>query len=518
MAQVADVIIVGAGAAGSLMAAKLAKAGKSVLVLEAGPAWSMGDLISSQIWARRLKWGGAAAPSREPSGHNASFGWGFGGAALHHYGTWPRPTEDTFKLHSLYGDGMDWPIAYSDLRPFYDRVQDEVGIAGDAAQEPWRPPGAPYPMPPMKTFRHGELLRGGFKALGLPVGPLPAIINTVWRNDRAPCLYDGWCDAGCPIGALGNPLATYLTQAQAAGAKFQERSTVTRIVMDGPAKARGVVYRDQKGQDHQVDAPVIILAGSVVENVRLMLASRGPGYEAGVGNANDLVGRYLMIEPGAHVFGLFAEPTEVHMGVSAGMLMHRQGHQGASPRPPGAYQWQIAPAMKPNDIFGVAFTRPDLFGQPFDAFIKKGVKHAASMAGFGADASDPENRVALGASLDRNGVPTAEIRHTVAPQTLALFNHMISEGLAVFKAAGAEESWAGPLAPGHISGGTIMGADPARSVTDSYGRSHQVGNLLIAGSGLFPSNGGTSPTFTLSVLALRSAERLASHWSDYAAA
>ena len=137
--------IMGAGAAGSLLAARLASAGRSVIVLEAGPPWSMFDLVSSQIWARRLKWGGAPVlhGGHDRPGHNMAVGWGFGGSALHHYAGWPRLHPADFTMRSDSGRGLDWPIRYEDLQPHYDAVQAECGVAGDASAEPWRPPGDP---------------------------------------------------------------------------------------------------------------------------------------------------------------------------------------------------------------------------------------------------------------------------------------------------------------------------------------------------------------------------------------
>ena len=132
-----DAVIVGAGAAGSLYAHAFAAAGRSVVILEAGPPWQLADLVSSQLWARRLKWGGAATEfsgNHRGFSHNLNTGWGFGGAALHHYATWPRLHGGVFRAGAA-GQGRDWPIGYDDLRPWYDKVQAEVGIAGDAAAE-----------------------------------------------------------------------------------------------------------------------------------------------------------------------------------------------------------------------------------------------------------------------------------------------------------------------------------------------------------------------------------------------
>src|SRR6186713_1765542 len=209
-----DVVIVGAGAAGAVFAAILAEAGKSVVILERGPDRTLSHLYSSQIWARRLK-SGAPVVDRGPDRiwHNFNSGHGTGGAAIHHYAVWPRFAEADFKRRSIQGRGLDWPFEYTQLRKFYDDVQADVGVAGDAAQELWRPPGDPYPLPPLETTRQGDVLKRGFAELGLRTAPIPVAILTRPYKGRAPCLYDGWCDAGCPIGALANPLVSYLARA-----------------------------------------------------------------------------------------------------------------------------------------------------------------------------------------------------------------------------------------------------------------------------------------------------------------
>ena len=203
-----DVAIVGSGASGTLLAAKLAENGKKVIVLEGGPERRAGDLYSSQIWARRIKWFGPAAETggADPIAVNFGSGWGTGGAALHHYAVWLRHHVDDFDTKSRFGQGLDWPISYEDLRPFYDQIQNEVGISGDAEAEVWRPPGEPYPMPARRVFRQATLVAEGFSKLGLRTSPLPMAINSIQYKGRPACLYDGWCDAGCPILALANPL------------------------------------------------------------------------------------------------------------------------------------------------------------------------------------------------------------------------------------------------------------------------------------------------------------------------
>jgi choline dehydrogenase-like flavoprotein len=517
-ADAVDAVIVGAGAAGSLFAARLARAGRKVVVLEAGPAWELSDLSSSQIWARRLKWGGPPVvhAAGQPSfPHNLNTGWGLGGAALHHYATWPRLPEAAHAMRSRFGRGVDWPFGADVLAPWYDRVQADVGVAGDAAAEPWRPPGAPYPLKPLRAFAQGQQLRRGFEALGLPLAPLPAAILTEPYKDRAPCQYDGWCDAGCPIGALANPLVTHLAEARRAGADIRTRATVLRILPDGRGRAGGVAWADAAGTVHAQRASVVVLATSAIQTPRLLLASAAPEWPAGAGNGRGRVGRGLMVEAVAQAAGLFDRPMDNHLGVSAGQLMHRAVPGDGRDRPFGGYQWQVGPSLKPSDIFGIAATRPMLFGQALHGFIADASRTLATMVGMAEQLPDPANRIELDSRRDRFGVPLARIVHAHDRETLALQRHVADEGERIVKAAGAREAWGTVLGGGHPAGGTPMGLDPATSVTDPFGRVHGIRNLFVTGSGLFPVTGGTSPTFTLMALADRAAAELLAHWSDH---
>jgi choline dehydrogenase-like flavoprotein len=503
-----DIVIVGAGAAGCLMAAELAEAGRQVVVLEAGPAWTQADLVSSQLWARRLKWSGPAvevAANHRGFSHNLNTGWGFGGAALHHYATWPRMHEEAFRTQSLFGRGRDWPFDAAELRPWYDRVQADVGISGDARAEPWRPAGDSYPLPPQPLFKQAELLKRGFEQLELPVAPLPAAILTAEYKGRPACIYDGWCDAGCPLLALANPLASHLPRAEAAGAVFVPNAMVTRVLAANRGRARGVAWTDPNGVERTIEAEQVVLAASAIQNPRLMLASACREWPLGLGNDRDQVGRNFMLDAVALVYGLFEEETENFMGVSAGQLYHRARYGERPSAPFGSFQWQIAPSLKPNDIFGIAVTRADLFGPPLHQFMARAARHMASQVGMVEQMPMADNRVLLSSNRDRYGVPLARVQHSFDAETKVLWAFVVEEGRKVMSAAGAVESWAGPFNAGHMIGGTLVGDDPANSVADRWGRIHAIENVMLAGSGLFPGSGGVSPTYTLCALAQRSA-------------
>ena len=160
-------------------------------------------------------------------------------------------------------------------------------------------------------------------------------------------------------------------------------------------------------------------------------------------------------------------------------------------------------------------TRPDLFGKPLDQFIRRGVRHLASMVAMIEQEPDFANRVTLAENRDRFGAKLPLVEHRVGAQLQALWTHCRDEGLRVMQAAGAREHWAAPYVSGHLAGGTIMGHDPAASVTDARGRVHGISNLVLSGAGLFPSTGGVSPTYSVTALALRSATHMRDDWSEY---
>jgi choline dehydrogenase-like flavoprotein len=168
--------------------------------------------------------------------------------------------------------------------------------------------------------------------------------------------------------------------------------------------------------------------------------------------------------------------------------------------------------VKPNDLLGIANTRTDLFGAALAAFMHKAAHHIAVMGPLGEARPLASNRVTLSSSTDPYGVPLPVVTHAFDPDSLALSAATSAEGMAVMTAAGATETWAGAPAMQHILGGAIMGSDPATSVTNGYGQAHDLPNLFIAGSSLFPTSGAMNPTFTICALALRTADHLLDKW------
>jgi len=518
-----DVVIVGAGASGSVFAAVLARAGKRVVLLEQGPNWEMRDLVSSEIWGRRLKPTGSPfqLEGRNAVGFAYNSGWGVGGATLHYFANFPRLLPTDFRMKSEFGRGLDWPITYDDLAPYYDRVARDVGVSGDAeAERRWRPVKEPYPMPPLRTFRHGEIWVKGFEALGMHTVPAPVAINSVAYKGRPACIYDGWCHVGCPTGALANPQVTYLAEALGKGAVVRPHSTVTRVLTNAKGeRVSGVEYFDQKKERQVQEASVVVLAAFSAQNPRILLNSATDRHPQGLANASGLVGRYLMTHTGAAVWGIFDEHVENYMGITGAQRMSYDRYPKTSRKGAfGSTFWVLGPALKPNDLGGIANARGDLFGLELDAFMKRAARGLAKIQAFGEELPNPENRLELSTDKDEFGFPLARIFHTYDQDALGVWSGSLDEGMQIAKAAGAKEAWPARAAVPtiHLCGGTIMGTSAGNSVVNSYGQTHELANLYIGGPGIYPTEGASNPTYALNALSLRGAEQLAANWTSIA--
>jgi choline dehydrogenase-like flavoprotein len=520
-----DVVIVGAGASGSVYAAVMARAGKQVVLLEAGPDWQLGELISSDFWGRRIKPAGPPflLEGKNPFGYVYQAGWGVGGAALHYFANFPRLMPADFKVKSEHGKGLDWPIKYTDVAPFYDKVARDVGVSGDAkAEEIWRPAGEPYPMPPMKTFRGGDVWKRGFESVGIRLAPAAVGMNSTPYKGRPACIYDGWCHVGCPIGALANPLVTYLADARQAGAQVRAHATVTRVLTNPQGnKVTGVEYFDAKKEKQVQEASVVVLAAWSAQNPRLLLNSATDKHAKGLANASGLLGKYLTAHFASGTSAIFDEDLQPYMGTTGAQYFSYDRYDKNAHKAKGAFGSTFivaGSAQKYSGLGGVANSRGDLFGPELAAFMQRAARGLARINAFGEEMPSVENRIELAGDKDDFGMPLGKITHSYNDDAVALFNANFDEGLAIAKATGAKEVWSnrGAMPTIHLMGGTIMGQSSADSVANSYGQTHEIANLWIAGPGLFPTSGASNPTYTILALSLRGAEHLASSWSAVA--
>ena len=457
-----DAVIVGAGASGSVFAAALAKAGKKVVVMDNGPDWKTSDLISSDIWGRRIKPAGAPfiLEGKHPVSMGAQGGWGVGGAALHYFANFPRLLPNDFRIRSEHSRAHDWPISYEEVAPFYDKVAQDIGVSGDAnAEGLWRPKGQPYPMPPMKTFRNGQVWLKGFEANGIRMVPAAVGMNSTEFKGRAACVYDGWCHVGCPIGALANPLVTFLGDARKAGAEVRAWSTVTRVLSDSSGnKVTAVEYYDRNGEKQIQPASVVVLAAWAAQNPRLLLNSATDKHDKGLANRNGLVGKYIMTHFASGTNAMFDEDVENHMGTLGAQYMSydrygKTAHKGAF----GSTFIVAGSSIKLSGLGGLANSRPELYGPQLHAFVKRATKNLSRMTAFGEEQPKIENRLELAGEKDEFGMPLGRIIHSYDDNDAALWNANFEEGLKIAKATDAKEVWQGRAVQPtiHLMGGAL---------------------------------------------------------------
>jgi choline dehydrogenase-like flavoprotein len=271
----ADVVIVGAGPCGSLVAKELAAHGCAVVVLEAGQRFDPArDLPNAEANAAKIMW----TEPRVFAGRDGvapKTGVGVGGGTLPWLGVMPRFQRSDFRTYATEGVGADWPIGYDDLRTHYAKVERDFGVAGECG--PFAPEPYALPMPPHRMNWHAQLLARGATKIGAhPFAP-PIAINSTAYDGRPACIYCGWCASGCPTGAKATALDTYLAKAERLGVRVVSEAFVHRVDYDAArGRVTGVRYLDDAGREHEVGARLVVLAAHAVETPRLLLLSHFP--------------------------------------------------------------------------------------------------------------------------------------------------------------------------------------------------------------------------------------------------
>ncbi len=495
----ADVVVVGAGPCGSLVASELAGRGASVLVLEAGPRFEPADLPNREANAAQILW-------NEPRVYGGEHpivpkaGTGVGGGTLAWLGVMPRFHAADFRTHSTEGVGADWPIAYDDLRPYYEKVEREFGVAGECG--PFAPETYTLPMPPHRMNWHAQVLARGARRLGAQPFAPPIAINSVAYDGRPACCYCGWCGSGCSTGAN-----TYLARAEQRGARVASRAFVHRLIYDA-AKGRvtGVEYQDATGCNHRAQARVVVLAAHAFETPRLLLLSANGTFPEGLANSSGQVGRNFMSHPTWQVFGTFDEPIHAWKGMQMGHVMVQDYYR---PNPTNPYargfillSYMMTPATYAN-LSG------SFYGAEFKDFLHA-YSHTAAWWACAEGLPHEGNAVTLDPAVkDARGLPVARLTYAWGDNDLRLSAAARDKAAEMMSASGARAVRIGLNSGAHAMGTCRMGDDPAIAVVDRFGRAHDVPNLFVCDTSVFVTGAGLNPTLTALALSARSAEHIA---------
>jgi choline dehydrogenase-like flavoprotein len=295
-------------------------------------------------------------------------------------------------------------------------------------------------------------------------------------------------------------------------------STVTRVLtnQDG-TKVTGVEYYDAQKNKQVQEASLVILAAWSGQNPRILLNSATDKHPNGLANKNQLVGKFMMTHSVAGTWALFDDDITPYMGTIGAQFMSYDRYAKTSNSGAFGSAFIVAgAAMKTNDF---AQARGDLFGSDLAAFMKRAARGITRITFFGEGLPQMENRIEVVSDKDEFGMPLVKLTHSFSDDGIALWNANFDQGMKVAKATNAKETWPGkgPVVPtSHLHGGAIMGADASNSVTNSYGQTHEIANLWMAGPCIFPTEGASNPTYTIFAVSLRGAEQLAKTWGSVA--
>jgi choline dehydrogenase-like flavoprotein len=508
-----DVLVIGAGASGAVVAKHMAEAGFSVVCLEQG-GWRNAseypgdkpefELLVEHAWSPDPNV--RARPEDYPCENSGSdiapvmFN-AVGGSTIHFGAQWARMRPVDFKVRSAEGVGDDWPLGYEELLPFYERMDREMSISGTAG-DPAYPPGAGPPLPGLPIGKIGRKAARGMNELGWHWWPAAHAIPSQATATQQPCARRGVCMFGCPEGAKGSTDLTLWPKAIAAGAKLVTGARVREIVTNGNGLATGAVWIDREGAEHRQRADVVVLAANGIGTPRLLLAS-------GLANSSGMVGKRLMLHPYVSVLGLYDEDLESWLGPWGTPLLSLQFADTDESRgfARGA-QWDVMP------IGGPLMALARWSGLPFDerwgrcvhGLVEKTLGRAFDWGIGVEDLPSEANVVALDPSLaDGDGIPAPRIHYRIDEDARRNLAWQLERAKEAHEAAGAVETVVTDWSQWgwHLLGTCRMGDDPATSVVDRFGRSHDVPNLFVVDGSVFVTSGPQPPTATIAANAAR---------------
>jgi choline dehydrogenase-like flavoprotein len=544
--DVHDVVVIGSGAGGGTVSQVLTDRGISVLLLEAGPMFDPADSKEHKTPADYPHRGvgehaegyfGASPFSfnafyggRQLDGEpytvapGSEFSWFRSrvvGGRTNHYGrTSLRFSDYDFKGHSTDGLGTDWPIAYDDLAPYYEKAERFIGLTGEPAGLRSAPDGIfQRPAPPRA---HEILLKRACDRLGIPCIPCRQAVITQPTNGRPPCHYCGQCTRACRTRSNYASSYVQILPALATGRlKVVTGAMARELLTDASGRVTAVSYVDKATrQERQVRCRSVVLAASACESARLLLNSASSRHPDGLANASGVVGRNLADTVGSTAQGfipaLSGLPRYNSDGYSIHMYMPSWTHgrtdtgftRGYHIQPVGGF------AMPTVGAFQATVARHEGYGESLMDAIDEEYGAIVSLEGLGEMIPNADSYCEIDPDVvDRWGIPVLRFHWKRNEADAAQVRHMQDTFTSIIETMGGRVVSRTPMSRGggmiHEVGTVRMGADPQSSALNAFCQAHEVRNLFVADAGPFVSSPEKNPTHTIIALAWRTAEYLA---------
>ncbi len=534
--KVYPVIVVGSGASGGMAAWNLTRKGINVLLLDAGTKFER-----SQFWTHVRPWEARERRARgerppqffldtkeqpylTPDGKPFELirVWGHGGKT----NVWGRVSlrysDLDFKGPAIDGWEIPWPIEYKDVAPYYDRVDQLIGVCG-GDDDSDALPGSKFHQPPPAP-RCGEvLLKKAFESRSIPIVAGRRANRTKPLGGYPACHYCGNCGAGCDTGSFFCAADHLLPDAIKTGKlELRSNAVVARVLVDANGLANGVQYFDRvTGKEERVYAKVVVMGASAVDTTRILLNSKSDKYPNGIGNGSDVIGRYLCEQLRVHVAGylpgLYGNGVQQDLGIGGEHIyMPRFNHRLKNLDYMRGFQMQFwNSGCLPGNLPRIA-NQIDGFGADLKKNVKRKYPAWVELHPFGETLPYRHNRITVDESRpDSNGVPMLKIDYEIGENERKMASHIFDVLEDVGKAAGME--WVhfkrGELDNNgsaiHEHGCCRMGADPKLSALNNFNQMHEVKNVFVVDGSAFTSASEKNPTLTILALSWRATDYLA---------
>jgi choline dehydrogenase-like flavoprotein len=521
-------LIIGSGVAAAALAQRMLarEPNASILMLEAGGSVKMKDaaLWQNYVVSGKLPYDpfqDGEYPQQGSRGENQSLGgtvmglsgsrvFTLGGTTIHWDGWSFRLKPEDFRLHSYTGQGIDWPISYDDLEPYYGQAEHYIGVSGDG-RDAGVPRSTPYPFPAFPFTLEDQPVATAMAALGIAVSHMPIARrgSTETTSTHAPCQTTGTC-LYCPFGArysANNYLNDMVAWNSYPHFEIRLNCFVKEITMSAKHSASGAIYHDRAlGRDVTVEAEQVIIASGTLESPKLLQRSRSSYWQDGIGNDLDLVGRYLITQPYyAFSANIAANPARLQPEMAFATLCSRH-YDSVEEQAKGKFVIGNPPSAPAVDLAGqmqAGKRRPDI-----DRMVD-GVQQL-QLIGQIEIVADRKHRVSNYGSINSMGMVETTIDFTKPAGFDQRFSEVQAHINRIFEAMPATPvdnaflSWRAD----HACCTCRMSADPSQGVVDRDLKVHGVDNLYVCSNAVFSSSGSVNPTLTVTALALRLGDRL----------